>query len=420
MTATAVLENTLKHRYEAPASALARVMAEAAYFPRVSDNKSAALSRPTEYAIRWPYMQLNRRDFVSWLIFDCDHGDIDRYERVGLPAPNLIVSSMKDGRVTGFHLLYAIEPVCTSPAARPHPIRYKRAVYDEMARLLDADPDYHGGPICKTPGHPWWHTNELHAHEYSLGELHEYFDIPSEKPRYSKGPDLHPLTHSRALTLFEQLRFFAYAAVNTERERGNFESFTRRVTDYADQINDFGRRGFRDFRTGAPKDDLPASALRYTVKSVARWTWDHYRGDGRCNRGVMQLDQSLPLADRQRLAAQRTHSQRKQSTADRVRGACAMLREKGAEITQTAVARITRLTRQTVATYRALIDEYLSKAAAAPVPGQAARKPSDVKFGVYQVAPGVAPDVAVPNRGRPASVLRLVPQVAKPPPVDSS
>ena len=388
MTATAVLENTLRQRYEAPATALGRVLAEAAYYPRVSDNKSATLSRPVEYAIRWPYMQINRPNFVSWLVFDCDHADIYRWEKAGLPAPNLIVSSGKNGSVSSFHLLYAIDPVCTSVKARSHPIRYMKAIYGEMARLLDADPDYHGGPVCKTPGHPWWHTAELHPHEYSLGELHEYFDIPAEKPRFSKGPDLLPVMHSRAVTLFEQLRFFAYSVVNNERDKGSFETFSRRLEDYAHQINDFERRGFVDVKTGMSKGNLAVSALRYTIKSVARWTWDRYTGDGRCNRGVMQLDPSLSLAQRQRLAAERTHSERTKKTGDSVRTACATLHTRGEKITQTAIARLTQLSRQAVATYQRVIDDFLRHPPqATAAPAHAARPPKIVKFGVHQVTP---------------------------------
>jgi hypothetical protein len=392
MASTAVLENSLQHRYDTPSTALHRVLAEAAYFPRVSDNKTAALWKPTRYALRWPYMQINRRGFTSWLIFDCDHSDIYLWEKVGLPPPNLIVSSNKDGKINSFHVLYAITPICTTANARSHPIRYMKAIYGEMARLLKADPDYHGGPVCKTPGHPWWRTTELHSHEYSLGELHEYFDIPFEKPQFSKGPELTSLTHSRALTLFEQLRFFAYSVVNNEREQGSFNSFTQRLTHYAEQINDFERRGFRDFKTGTRKGNLPASALRYTVRSVSRWTWDHYTGSGRKNRGAMRLDQALPLPERQRLSAERTHVERTKKTADRVRAACAVLRASGREMTLAAIGKIAGITRQTVANYKHLIKEPKSHlVSTVRTPRGAGEAPQDVRFGAHQIAPAFGP-----------------------------
>ena len=156
-----------------------RVMEQAPYIPRCSDDKTATKKRPTVYAVRWPYMQVNRPGMVSWLVFDCDHADVFRWEAAGLPPPNLIVTN-REGRGDGFHLFYAITPVCTTEAARSRPQDYMRAIRDRMVELLGADPNYHGSGVTKTPGHPWWHTIELHAHEYSLGELNEYFELPKE------------------------------------------------------------------------------------------------------------------------------------------------------------------------------------------------------------------------------------------------
>jgi hypothetical protein len=53
----------------------------------------------------------------------------------------------------GFHLFYAITPVCTTEKAREHPQRYMRAIRARMVELLGADPNYHGGGVSKTPGH---------------------------------------------------------------------------------------------------------------------------------------------------------------------------------------------------------------------------------------------------------------------------
>lgn len=89
---------------------------------------------------------------------------------------------------------------------------------------------------------------------------------------------------------------------------------------------------------------------------VVRWcclcgdrTWDRYRGDSRCHRGVMQLDKDLPLVERQRLAAARTHEVRQKATESKVRAACRQLQQKGETLTQAAIARLAGLSRQTVA-----------------------------------------------------------------------
>lgn len=105
-------------RYFEEGTALNRVLIESPYLARCSDNKTAALVRPREHAIRFPYMQINRRDMVSWLIFDLDHANSLIWDDLGLPQPNLIVRNRANGHS---HLYYAISPVCTSAKARDSP-----------------------------------------------------------------------------------------------------------------------------------------------------------------------------------------------------------------------------------------------------------------------------------------------------------
>ena len=391
---SAVRENTLKSRFDEPASPMKRVMEQAPYIPRCSDDKTATKKRPTVYAVRWPYMQVNRPGMVSWLVFDCDHGDVYRWEAVGLPPPNLIVRNREERDGPGFHLFYAITPVCTTEAARSRPQDYMRAIRDRMVELLGADANYHGSGVTKTPGHPKWHTIELHVHEYSLGELNEYFELPKRERRFGKVPDLSLHHHARHATLFHELRYFAYSIVGGMKEQSTYDAFYSRLMTEAQRLNNYGsKRGFFDFKRMVPHTDLRSSQVRATVRSIARWTWNKYTGDGRCHRGVMALDKSLPLPDRQRLAAERTHTERTKKTGERVLTACRVLRQKGEQLTQVAIAALTRLSRQTVAKYQQLIDEFDWLAPEAPAPKEeGARQPMVVKFAACQIP---APPAAV-------------------------
>ena len=372
-------------------TALNRVFEEAPYFPRCSDDKTATLTRPRHYAVRYPYMQINRRDFVSWLIFDLDHSHLHIWEDVGLPAPNLVVRNRNNGHA---HLFYAITPVCTSVAARSAPIAFMKAVYAAFAAKLEADTQFHSGPVAKTPGHPWWYTWELHSHVYELGELADHVDLPVASP-WGRGPRLDEFSHSRHCILFEHLRHYAYSIVNRERVGGSFAGFMRLLEAFAHNKNSFARLGFTS--------DLSYASLRATVKSVARWTWERYTGSGRCHRGVMRLDQALPLKARQRLAAERTHAMRQRSTESKVRAACNALRTQGAAVTQTAIARLAGLARQTVASYKHVLQDVKAAAGIADaVPlVRACSASHDVKYGAHQVtAPrpkGDAPQHVVQN-----------------------
>lgn len=325
-------------------TAFNRIVIEAPYLARCSDNKTATLVRPRDYAIRYPYMQINRRGMVSWLIFDLDHTNSLAWDDEGLPPPNLVVRNRNNGHS---HLFYAIPPVCTTENARDKPIQYMKAVYAAFALRLKADPDYNSGPVAKTPGHPWWSTSELHNHVYELGELADYVEL--QVSPWKTGPQLEDLPHSRHCVLFEQLRYFAYSIVNQERERGTLASFSRRLEAFAHNHNKFARNGF--------SEDLMLSSVRATVRSVARWTWTRYQGSTRCCRGAMALDKSLPLAERQSLAAKRTHELRHRSTESKIRAACRGLQERGEKPTQVAIAILAGVSRQTVANYGHVLNE---------------------------------------------------------------
>lgn len=372
-------------------TAFNRIVIEAPYLARCSDNKTATLVRPRDYAIRYPYMQINRRGMVSWLIFDLDHTNSLAWDDEGLPPPNLVVRNRNNGHS---HLFYAIPPVCTTENARDKPIQYMKAVYAAFALRLKADPDYNSGPVAKTPGHPWWSTSELHNHVYELGELADYVEL--QVSPWKTGPELEDLPHSRHCVLFEQLRYFAYSIVNQERERGTLASFSRRLEAFAHNHNKFARNGF--------SEDLMLSSVRATVRSVARWTWTRYQGSTRCCRGAMALDKSLPLAERQSLAAKRTHELRHRSTESKIRAACRGLQERGEKLTQVAIAILAGVSLQTVANYGHVLNEVtrpqtisvlvatsVSKTFSPSSTGDQGSTPShgialtDVTYGVHQV-----------------------------------
>lgn len=382
-TTLSVRDDDTRQRYFQEGTALHRVLIEAPFLARCSDDKTATRIRPREYSIKFPYMQVNRPGMVSWLIFDLDHPNAMIWEDAGLPAPNLIVRNRASGHS---HLYYAIPPVCTTEKARSKPIAYMKAVYEAFAARLDADTDFHSGPVAKTPGHPWWVTHELHSSVYELGALADYVDLAVASP-WGRGPQLDEVSHSRHCIIFEHLRHYAYSIVNRERERGTFSTFTRLLEAYAHNKNHFQKLGF--------PDDLSLSSLRATVKSVARWTWDRYTGSGRCHRGVMQLDQALPLVQRQQLAAARTHDVRKKATESKVRAAGRLLLQKGEALTQAAIGRVAGLTRQTVAKFKHVLGE-LTKPVATSVVEVDFPKAADVKVAAHQVsgAPGGSVEIA--------------------------
>ena len=224
------------------------------------------------------------------------------------------------------------------------------------------------------------------------------------------------VSHSRHCMLFENLRFFAYSIVNNEREHGSYEHFMQRLTAHAHNSNQFGGRG-------AFRDDLPLSSIRSTVRSVGRWTWNRYTGNSRCHRGVMELDKSTPLAERQKLSAKRTHEVRHKATESKIRAACRSLHSQAKPLAIAAIAALSGITRQTVAKYRHVINETRSNVVVAlqpplttstpavpKTPGRSSQvsKVMCVKHGANQIPAG---GVSTPKGEKPHQLALIDPLI---------
>ncbi|WP_122342916.1 primase C-terminal domain-containing protein, partial [Pseudomonas amygdali] len=270
------------------------------------------------------------------------------------------------------------------------------------AARLDADVDYHGGPVAKTPGHPWWETTEFHSHVYELGELASAVEL-TVKP-WATGPKLDQVSHSRHCILFEQLRYFAYSIVNRERELGSFESFMRSLDAYAYNHNSFLKQGF--------SENLPLSSIRATVKSVGRWTWDRYTGDRRCHRGAMQLDGSLSLTERQSLAAKRTNELRQKATESKIRAACRQLQDQGKALVRSAIATLAGVSVRTVASYTHILTEVSRPASVSDLRGSSKAMSVPPRQDRSPANPPVQAPVCQPADGRVSGVQSGVHQIS--------
>ncbi|MCW7949177.1 replication protein A [Vibrio parahaemolyticus] len=326
-----------------------RLIEEAPYFSRCSDNKTAILVRPRDYAVKWPYMQVNRKEMKAWMVFDIDHEHRTLpnpyiWQDAGLPPPNLIVRNRTNNKA---HLFYAIVPVCTSDNAHTRPIAYYQAIYRALALRLEADMSY-CGPVAKTPFHADWQTTELHRSIYELGELADSLELEPERLWQGK---VHDTSYSRNCTLFENTRQYAYSIVAKARELGSYTDFKARVEGFAHHKN----------VSAMPESPpLPWSEVEALVKSVSRWTWGKYFTRSGCKRGVMKLDKRLSLYDRQRRAAKRTHRIRRTNTARRIVHACQRLLRHNQPLTIGSVARMSSMCRQTISRYAYLLERVMS------------------------------------------------------------
>ena len=342
-------------------TAITRFYDHLPHHPSCGDSKPAYLIRSKYTARKYPYIQANPPGITSWLTFDIDHGDCWAWMSENLPAPNLIVRDRETGRG---HISYAIVPVCTSVNGRAHPKQYLKAVRAAMAKRLRADAGY-TGRITKNPLCDQWLVTELHSHEYSLGELHDYLKLEPQKIEHSSvNEDLEP---GRNSILFLRLRYWAYAKIAGARS-ATYRDWENRVFAQAHRANSFKST---PYAANGPLEDKEVDGI---AKSVARWVWNNYT----TTRGVMELAElKVPLSSKQRLSARRTHEIRTNRSEAKIKQAIASLAASGETITKTAVSRISGISRQQ------LTNRYEHLFAPSK---QIIDVAEDVKFGVNQIS----------------------------------
>jgi Replicase family/Primase C terminal 1 (PriCT-1) len=229
--------------------------------PYCCDDLSRGLRiRPLQQALQHRYIQLNRPDWTSWLIFDVDRpaGAFAWYDS-NLPPPNWTTTS-RSGHA---HLVYGLSlPVFSGDERFRKPFALVEAIRRALGSKLGADQNY-SGLITQNPLHPGWLTTAPERHRlYSLGDFLEWIDLSSPAQPKQKSAE----NGSRNCALFDRLRYAAYQHALSSRLAGlTEEAWCSFVLSMAESMNFF-------------VPPLPPSEVRSIARSVSRWVWRRYTG----------------------------------------------------------------------------------------------------------------------------------------------
>ena len=244
--------------------------------PYCSDDPAQGLLiRPQATALAYRHIQHNPPPHVSCLVFDVDRKPHEQHWREGyhewrergLPAPHWISINPENGN---YHLGYLLaSPVARTSAAKLKPLRYLAAIEHVLARRLGADMGY-VGLITKNPVHrDWWTTWHNHA-PYPLDYLAE-FCPDADLAAYSRRSRKEVGGLGRNVTVFDNVREWAYSAVRAYWRPNGYEAWADAVRAACESANAFGRE------QGGP---LPVSEIKATAKSIARWVWNRFTPAG--------------------------------------------------------------------------------------------------------------------------------------------
>ena len=222
--------------------------------------------RSKEKALAFSHIQPNTSGKVVWLAFDIDEPDgATAWHQRNAPPPTLSIENPANGHA---HLFYALEaPVLRTVAARTKPLLYLAAVQEGLRRKLVADPGY-SGHLCKNPLHDRWATQSF-ASVYGLGDLSEWFVLPSPDDMKMRVRDPDYAGLGRNCELFERLRPEAYRLVRQFWIPGGFEPFKAAVRMRADDLN---AEHFKEL--------LPMAEVKSLAASIARWVWFRFNPAG--------------------------------------------------------------------------------------------------------------------------------------------
>ena len=225
------------------------------------DTSSGLLIRPQATALAYRHIQYNPPPHVASLVFDLDKPDsYHAWQDAGLPAPHWISVNRTNGHA---HIGYMLAtPVARTSAARQKPLRYLATIEHVLAKRLGADMGY-SGLITKNPTHSDWLTVWHQIEPYSLDYLAE-FCPDADLAAYSRRSRKEVGGLGRNVTVFDNVREWAYSSVRAYWRPNGYEAWADAVRSACESANAFGRE------QGGP---LPVSEIKATAKSIARWVW---------------------------------------------------------------------------------------------------------------------------------------------------
>ena len=222
----------------------------------MSDKGRAIMVRDVSEALKAPYIQPNKPNSKTWLMFDVDRATSPEQitDDLNLPPPNLFIQNPQNGHA---HILYALDvPIHNNECSSRKAIRFAAAVDCGLSAAMVADAGY-VGLITKNPVHDRWRTYQGSPTPYSLGELSDYVNLTAFNDKRRRLPEVGL---GRNCTLFDKCRTWAYSA----RRKGEWQDFNQWSAAVLNKAMTYNS----DF-----SQPLPLSEVKAAAKSIAKWVW---------------------------------------------------------------------------------------------------------------------------------------------------
>ncbi len=313
----------------------------------IKSRRAWSVVEPVCYAVTRQYLGLSNEQFVNAIVVDCDHDDSERWRACGLPPPTWIAITPESGR---HHVVWWLEtPVFRGTGARMEPLRFLARVVEAVTYEMGGDVGY-AGALTKNPWHSRWHVIVPGGQPVTLGQM--LAAVACAPGHVGRKHDTR-VGIGRNIELFDRLRFWAYEHRARYVDR---RAWSLAVAGQAAAINQAFPVPLKPYEVGS------------TVKSVANWVWSRYRVGSTKMRVTMDLDEAMPLADKQAAAGVWAAEKRRSATDKAIDDAVATLRAQGKPVTQAALAEASGKSLRTIKRRWATITVMLAEPVPAPQP----------------------------------------------------
>lgn len=230
--------------------------------PYCTDNFSdGLLIKPKDVAVLYRHLQLNEPTLHRYITFDCDSSQcIGRIRKAGI-KPSFIVQNRDDFK---FHAVIELEtPVHKYNGASLKAINWLADIQNAMTALIGADPAYNG-LLTKNPYHNAFYLERFDSDDtepYTLGELNGIANLFQPK-----AVPVEQCYIGRNVEMFHAVRKRAYRQVKHYATQEQFvQACIAMCVEYTNTYH---------------KSPLPYSECKATGKSIGKWTWNRYTGEG--------------------------------------------------------------------------------------------------------------------------------------------
>lgn len=233
------------------------------YLPTMKEKGKATIWLPKAQAVQHERFKgyMNDRHFMMVDHDECPGMAHQLYDI----EPNIVVYNPMNHRKHQAFWLLKDAVHCQPDAKAKKPYRYLRAIEAAFDTKYNADVHF-SRYIHRNPLHWLADTDWRHDRAHSLAELAEVVDLAPH--RVKAGKRLIADSNSRNVTLFNDLRFWAYPLVQAVRDASTeYDGWHRQVVTRAMSMNTFD-------------DPMKQNDLLTVARSVAEFCYFRYRNQG--------------------------------------------------------------------------------------------------------------------------------------------